>query len=87
MVSKKEQVHRITQHPKCEIGPTRETDQARSVRQETPRLIEDDRSMLYSNYMCMRSSALLLQTDWIFGSLTEAKKARDNKTDTDTAYE
>lgn len=37
--------------------------------------------------MCMRSSALLLQTDWIFGSLTEAKKARDNKTDTDTAYE
>lgn len=34
----KEQVHRITQHPKCEIGPTRETDQARSVRQETPRI-------------------------------------------------
>lgn len=37
--------------------------------------------------MHTQSPALLLQTDWIFGSLTEVKKARDDKTDTDTANE
>ena len=38
-----------------------------------------DGIMIYSIcHMHMRSPARLLQTDWIFGSLTEVKKARNN---------